>query len=60
MYTRLISFIDKQNLLIPAQYGFRKHHSTQHAIIDIVDKIHKNMDNKEFTCDVFIELKRSI
>ena len=34
--------------------------ATQHAIIDIVDKIHKNMDNKEFTCGVFVDLKHSI
>lgn len=59
VYTRLISFIDKQNILFPAQYGFRKHHSTQLAIIDIVDKIHKNMDNKEYTCGVFIDLKKA-
>ena len=28
VYTRLICFIDEQNVLIPAQYGFRKLHST--------------------------------
>ena len=62
MYTRLISFIDKQNVLIPAQYGFRKHQADQGysaAIIDIVDKIHKNMDNEEFTCGVFVDLKKA-
>ncbi|CAB4028715.1 Hypothetical predicted protein, partial [Paramuricea clavata] len=39
-------------------YGFRKNHSTQHAIIDIVDKICKNMESKKFTCGIFIDLKK--
>ena len=28
-------FLDKKSILIPTQYGFRPHHSTQHAILDI-------------------------
>jgi hypothetical protein len=59
MYLRLNDFIDKQNLLFPAQYGFRKHYSTQYAVIDIVGQIHKNMDNGKFTCGIFIDLKKA-
>ena len=59
MYTRLSNFIDKQNILFTGQYGFRKDFSTQHALIDIVDRIHKNMDKKEITCGVFIDLKKA-
>ena len=59
MYSRLICFIDKHKILSPAQYGFRKNHSTQHAIIDIVDKICKNMESKKFTCGIFIDLKKA-
>ena len=57
MYSRLISFMDKHNVLSSSQYGFRKQHSTQHAIHDIVNEIYKNMDNKEITCGIFIDLK---
>jgi retron-type reverse transcriptase len=61
MYLRLNyhDFIEKQNLLFPAQYGFRKHYSTQYVVIDIVDQIHKNMDNGKFTCGIFIDLKKA-
>ena len=59
MYNRLISFVGKHNILSTAQYGFRKQHCTQHAIIDIVDKIYKNLDNKEFTCAIFIDLEKA-
>ena len=57
MHNKRLSFVGKQNILSTAQYGFRKQHSTQHVIIDIVDKIYKNLDNKKFTCGIFIDLK---
>ena len=39
MYNRMKDYIDKHNLLYSSQYGFRKGHSTQHAILDIVNAI---------------------
>ena len=36
MYKRMTSYNEQQNLLYPPQYGFRKGHSTQHAILDIL------------------------
>ena len=33
MYNRLITFIDRNNVLYYSQYGFRKNHSTEHALI---------------------------
>ena len=58
MYNRLISFVGKHSILSTAQYGFRKQHSTQHAIIEIVDKIYKKLNNKEFTWEISINLKK--
>ena len=47
------------NLFSPSQNGFCKAHSTQHAILDIVNTIQTNMDNHLFSCGVFIDLKKS-
>ena len=44
MYQRLKTFLDKNDTLFKLQYGFRGKHSTQHAVIDIVDIIQNNMD----------------
>ena len=33
--------------------------STQHAIVDIVNLIQRNMDNKLFTCGVFLDFKKA-
>ena len=50
MYNRLKTFIDKHNILIPSQYGFREKHSVEHALLDIINKIQSNMDKKLFSC----------
>ena len=42
----LKSFIDKYVILSKYQYGFRENWSTQHALIDIVNKIQLNFDKK--------------
>ena len=59
MYARMISFIEKHDLLYNAQYGFRKLHSTEHAILDIVNAIQSNMNNRMFSCGIFIDLKKA-
>ena len=59
MYSRMESFIEQNNLLSPSQYGFRKAHSTQHAILDIVNAIQTNMDKRLFSCGVFVDLKKA-
>ena len=41
------------------QHGFRKHHATHHAILDIMNQIHSNLDNKLYTCAVFLDLKKA-
>ena len=59
VFKRMESFIEQKNFLIPSQYGFRKAHSTQHAILDIVNAIQTNMDNHLFSCGIFIDLKKA-
>ena len=56
---RMKEFIDKNNLLYSSQYGFRKSHSTEHAVLDIVEDILRNMDKRYFSCGVFIDLKKA-
>lgn len=53
------SFIEENKILSSSQYGFRKGHSTQHAIIDFVEAIQTNMNKRLFTCGVFIDLKKA-
>ena len=58
MHTRLKSYMDKKQIFCDSQYGFRERHSTEHAILDIINKIQTNMDKKIYSCGVFIDLSK--
>ena len=60
MYDRMRDFIEKHSLLYLSQYGFRQAHSTQHAILDMVETIQANMDKKLFSCGAIIDLKKPL
>ena len=58
-YHRIKSFRGKNGILFKSQYGFRVKHSTQHAIIDSGNVNQNNMDQKFFTCRIFLDLKKA-
>ena len=58
MYNRMKNFIEKHDMLNPLQYGFRKAHATHHAIIDIVEAIQTNMDQRLFISGIFVDLEK--
>ena len=59
MYHRLKSYLGKNDILFKSQHGFREEHSPQHAIIDIVNVIQNDVDQKLFTCGIFLDLKKA-
>ena len=58
MYKRLVNFIDKYNILFNKQFGFRSGHSTDHAILCILDKIQSSVESGLFSCGVFLDLRK--
>ena len=59
MYTRLISHIEKQQILSKHQYGFRRNRSTEHAIIELTEKISKAIDEGKYTIGIFLDLSKA-
>ena len=59
MHTRVYNFLESSNIFYELQFGFRKNYSTNHAILDIVENIRENLDNKTFSCGVFIDLEKA-
>ena len=56
MYNTLKSYVEFNGFLYFRQYGFM---SAQHAILDIGNSIQSNMDNKLFTCGIFLDFKKA-
>ena len=59
MHTRVYDFFEKYSLLYKRQFGFRKKHSTNHAILSILEDIKNNLDSNNFVCGVFIDLEKA-
>ena len=53
MYKRVLNFLNKQKMSTDSQYGFRKKRSTNFAILGLVSKISKAVDNSEYKMGVF-------
>ena len=48
VHNQLFTYFQKNRLLYNGQYGFRMNHSTELAAIELVDRILKDIDNKNF------------
>ena len=59
MYNRIELFLNEFNLIYENQFGFRKKHSTEHALSAIIEQIRTNLDNKTFSAAVFIDLEKA-
>ena len=49
-------FIEKQNILSESEYGFRSNISTSMALLELIEEITSEVDNKICTIGVFIDL----
>src|SRR5688572_31678995 len=59
MYKRVYDFLTVNNILYDKQFGFRKNHSTNLAIIEVIDKISEAMDDRSCTLGVFLDLSKA-
>ena len=59
MYNRLISFINKHNLLYDFQFGFRDRRSTNTAMVYLVDKISNLLDNGDYVLGLFLDFTKA-
>ena len=46
---QLISILEKHNILFEYQFGFRKGHSTEHAILETIDSLKTALDQNMLT-----------
>ena len=59
MYNRLYEYLTKNILLVEKLFGFRKGHSTEHALIELVNRIYDSSSENKYTLGVFIDLSKA-
>ena len=59
MFNRVYKFFEEQQCIYSQQFGFRKKHSTNHALVAITETIRKALDNKKYACGIFIDLQKA-
>ena len=59
MHSRLYNFLSKHNCIYDHQFGFRKNHSINHALINLTEEIRDALDNNSFAAGVFVDLQKA-
>ena len=55
----LVNYLEKHKILYEFQFGFRKGHSTSQAIAEIADNLRNAIDNKLYSCGVFLDFSKA-
>ena len=59
VHKRIYNFINKHNLLNKSQYGFRPRHSTIDAITEYMAHLVDNLENREHTLSIYLDLSKA-
>ena len=59
MYNELFKNLSENSILYEKQFGFQTSHSTEHAIILLVNQLYQSLDGSKFTLGNFIDLSKA-
>ena len=59
MYNRLFKYLTTNEILYKKQFGFQEGHSTEHAIMQLIDNINNSFEKNHFPLGVFIDLSKA-
>ena len=59
IFDQLHNHFNLHNLYFESQYGFRKKHSTESAVLELVDKTIKHMDSGDVPISIFLDLSKA-
>ncbi len=54
MHKRLSSFLLRYNILYQCQYGFREGYSTNLALVEIMDQVHKVLNDGNYVLGLYL------
>ena len=56
---QILNYLEKNNLLVPLQFGFRSDHSTQSALLHLTDRIRDGIENGLVTIAVQFDFRKA-
>jgi len=59
VYKRLYGYLISKSIIYDSQYGFRKGHSTIHAVSEMIENVIEAFDRRESTLAVFLDLSKA-
>ena len=59
MFNRLADFLEKRQLIYNKRFGFRSHHSTDHAVLSIIDQVQKAIEDRDYPCGIFLDFSKA-
>ena len=60
MRNRLYSYFYQNKILYGKQFGFRAHHSTDHALAELVDSTFDSFNERKHTIGIFADLSKAL
>ena len=58
MKSRLLNYLNLNNIINPVQFGFQAGISTQDDILHLTEKLYSNLNEKLFTIGIFIDFSK--
>ena len=59
IFDQLYAHFHQNNLLYSSQYGFKKKHSTELAVLELVDRITQELDKGHTPINIFLDLSKA-
>ena len=59
VYSQVLTYIEKYDILDKFQFGFRKGRSTEQAIVEISENLKKAIDNNLYSCGFFLDFAKA-
>ena len=56
----IVDFLESNTILYEHQYGFRKGHSTNHAVITLVERVAKTLDTGKIVVGVYLDIRKAV
>ena len=59
MYARTYNFLQETQQIYQSQYGFRKRHSCENAVQELLSSVLKGKENRKYTAAIFLDLSKA-